>query len=60
MDGWVEAKAGLRIAYSNQKLPTYVFEAPFAGRFEKGGVCQSAQNGPVGKFFNFFPHKNQN
>ena len=40
-----------------KKLPTYVFEAPFAGRFEKWGVCQSAQNWPVGKFFNFLPHK---
>ena len=29
----------------------------FAGRFEKWGVCQSAQNGPIWKFFYFFPHK---
>ncbi len=29
----------------------------FAGRFQKWGVCRSAQNWPIWKFFNFLWHK---
>jgi hypothetical protein len=29
MDGWMEGKAGLRIAYSNQKLVCFEFEMVF-------------------------------
>ena len=31
----------------------------FAGRFVKKGVCRSAHNGPICKFFNFISHKIQ-
>ena len=33
------------------------FRPHFACRFEKLGVCQLAQNGPIKFFFNFFLHK---
>ena len=54
MDGWMEAKAGLRIAYSNKKLNKFTkggnckiqkgvliyIEKQSMGKFNKGGNCK--------------------
>ena len=41
-----------------EKMPTFVFWAPYCGPFWTYlGVCQSAHNGPIWNFFNFYLHK---
>ena len=35
-----------------KKLPTPVLGAHIVGHFDKKGVCQSAQKGPISKLFN--------